>query len=284
MRRTIEPLIESWALSEFERPLLIRGARRVGKTYVVEEVGKRVAGNCFVKLDFQTDLDLIAPLFDGPTNDVDGIMARVAEYKRVPLERNSSFVLFDEVQLCERALNSLRFFSGSGWRVAATGSQLGVATRRRKLPFPSGVRQETMHPMTFEEFLWALGEEQMALAIRRHADSCEPYAAHREALRLYRLYQVVGGLPAAVRAFVETGSIDAARIQQREVDETYTADMTDPENGISGVAARKVWRSIPVQLLRSSTKKFKYSEVERGGRRAKLLEPLDWLAGAGIVS
>lgn len=284
MRRTIEPLIESWALSDFERPLLIRGARRVGKTYVVEEVGKRVAGNCFVKLDFQTDLDLIAPLFDGPTNDVDGIMARVAEYKRVPLERNSSFVLFDEVQLCERALNSLRFFSGSGWRVAATGSQLGVATRRRRLPFPSGVRQETMHPMTFEEFLWALGEEQMALAIRRHADSCEPYAAHREALRLYRLYQVVGGLPAAVRAFVETGSIDAARIQQREVDETYTADMTDPENGISGVAARKVWRSIPVQLLRSSTKKFKYSEVERGGRRAKLLEPLDWLAGAGIVS
>ncbi len=284
MRRSIEPLIESWALSDFERPLLIRGARRVGKTYVVEEVGKRVAGDRFVKLDFQTDLDLIAPLFDGPTNDVDGIMERVAEYKRVPLERGSSFVLFDEVQLCERALNSLRFFSGSGWRVAATGSQLGVATRRRRLPFPSGVRQETMHPMTFEEFLWALGEEQMAVAIRRHADSCEPYAAHREALRLYRLYQVIGGLPAAVRAFVETGSIDAARIQQREVDETYTADMTDPENGISGVAARKVWRSIPVQLLRSSTKKFKYSEVERGGRRAKLLEPLDWLAGAGIVS
>ena len=227
MRRSIEPLIESWALSDFERPLLIRGARRVGKTYVVEEVGKRVAGDRFVKLDFQTDLDLIAPLFDGPTNDVDGIMERVAEYKRVPLERGSSFVLFDEVQLCERALNSLRFFSGSGWRVAATGSQLGVATRRRRLPFPSGVRQETMHPMTFEEFLWALGEEQMAVAIRRHADSCEPYAAHREALRLYRLYQVIGGLPAAVRAFVETGSIDAARIQQREVDETYTADMTD---------------------------------------------------------
>ena len=284
MRRSIEPLIESWALSDFERPLLIRGARRVGKTYVVEEVGKRVAGDRFVKLDFQTDLDLIAPLFDGPTNDVDGIMERVAEYKRVPLERGSAFVLFDEVQLCERALNSLRFFAGSGWRVAATGSQLGVATRRRRLPFPSGVRQETMHPMTFEEFLWALGEEQMALAIRRHADSCESYAAHREALRLYRLYQVIGGLPAAARAFVETGSIDAARIQQREVDETYTADMTDPENGISGVAARKVWRSIPVQLLRSSTKKFKYSEVERGGRRAKLLEPLDWLAGAGIVS
>lgn len=71
---------------------------------------------------------------------------------------------------------------------------------------------------------------------------------------------------------------------QREIDETYTADMTDPENGISGVAARKVWRSIPSQLLRSSTKKFKYSEVERGGRRSKLIEALDWLEGAGIIS
>ena len=79
-------------------------------------------------------------------------------------------------------------------------------------------------------------------------------------------------------------SIDDARIEQREVDQTYTADMTDPDNGISGLAARKAWRSIPLQLLCSSTKKFKYSEVERGGRRAKLIEPLDWLEAAGIIS
>lgn len=262
----------------------MRGARRVGKTFVVEEVGRRLAGDAFVKLDFQTDLDLVAPLFDGPTDDVDAIMARVADYKRVRLDRSSAFVLFDEVRLCERALNSLRFFSGSGWRVAATGSQLGVATRRRRLPFPSGVRQETMHPMTFEEFLWAVGEPQMAEAIRDHARTLEPYAAHERANELFRTYQVVGGLPAAVDAYVQTGDIDAARVQQREVDQIYTADMTDPENGISALAARKLWRSIPAQLLRSSTKKFKYSEVERGGRRTKLLEPLNWLEGAGMVT
>lgn len=262
----------------------MRGARRVGKTFVVEEVGRRLAGDAFVKLDFQTDLDLVAPLFDGPTDDVDAIMARVADYKRVRLDRSSAFVLFDEVQLCERALNSLRFFSGSGWRVAATGSQLGVATRRRRLPFPSGVRQETMHPMTFEEFLWAVGEPQMAEAIRDHARTLEPYAAHERANELFRTYQVVGGLPAAVDAYVQTGDIDVARVQQREVDQIYTADMTDPENGISALAARKLWRSIPAQLLRSSTKKFKYSEVERGGRRTKLLEPLNWLEGAGMVT
>lgn len=284
LRRSIERVIEDWGTRPAGRPLLIRGARRVGKTFTVEEVGRRLAGDQFVKLDFQTDLSLISPLFDGPTDDVDGIMRRVAEYKHVRLDRGASFVMFDEVQLCERALNSLRFFSGSGWRIAATGSQLGVATRRRTLPFPSGVEQLTMHPLSFEEFLWALGEDQIAEAIRYHAKSLEPYAAHNEALRLFRLYQVIGGMPSAVDAFVASGQIDDARVQQREVDEIYTADMTDPENGISGIAARKLWLSIPSQLLRSSTKKFKYSEVERGGRRAKLLEPLDWLAGAGIVT
>ena len=284
MRRKIEALIEAWATAPADRPLLLRGARRVGKTYVVETVGRRIAGDAFVKLDFQTDLDLVAPLFDGPTDDVDAIMRRVAEYKRLRLDRETAFVMFDEVQLCERALNSLRFFSGSGWRVAATGSQLGVATRRRRLPFPSGVRQETLHPLTFEEFLWALGEEEMAQAIREHAQTLESYPAHRHASELFRLYQVVGGMPAATHAYVQTGDVDAARVQQREIDGTYTADMSDPDNGISALAARKVWRSIPAQLLRSSTKKFKYAEVERGGRRAKLMEPLDWLEGAGMIT
>lgn len=284
MRRIIETVIEQWADSHDGRPLLIRGARRVGKTYIAEAVGRRVAGSSFVKLDFQTDLDLIAPLFDGPTDDVDAIMGRVAEYKRVRIEKESSVILFDEVQLCERALNSLRFFSGSGWRILATGSQLGVAAGSRALPFPSGVEQVTMHPLTFEEFLWSLGEDRMADAIRQHAASLEPYAAHREALRLFRLYQVVGGMPAAVCAHVATHSLDEVRIQQREIDETYTADMTNPANGISGVAARKVWSSIPAQLLRSSTRKFKYSEVERGGRRARLLEPLEWLEAAGVIT
>ena len=153
MRRSIESVIESWATEDASRPLLIRGARRVGKTYAAEEIGRRKAGDAFVKLDFQTDLELIAPLFDCPTDDVDTIVARISDYKRTPIRKETAFILFDEVQLCERALNSLRFFSGSGWRICATGSQLGVATRKRKLPFPSGVRQETMHPMSFEEFL-----------------------------------------------------------------------------------------------------------------------------------
>ena len=119
MRRSIESVIESWATKDASRPLLIRGARRVGKTYAAEEIGRRIAGDAFVKLDFQTDLELIAPLFDCPTDDVDTIVARISDYKRTPIRKETAFILFDEVQLCERALNSLRFFSGSGWRICA---------------------------------------------------------------------------------------------------------------------------------------------------------------------
>lgn len=284
MKRIIEEEIKSWAEQEPNHPLLLRGARRTGKTYTIEKIGEEVASGNFVKLDFQTNLPVVSELFNGPTDDVEGIVSRIADYKRQPLNKASSFIMFDEVQLCEKALNSLRFFSGSGWRIAATGSQLGVTTGHRKLPFPSGVRQVSMHPMTFEEFLWALGEDQMATAIRKHTESLEPYAAHEEALNLLRLYQVIGGMPAAVAAYVKTNSIDEARIQLREIDETYTADMTDPDNGISGIAARKLWRSIPSQLLRASTKKFKYAEVERGGRRSKLIEPIEWLDNAGMVT
>jgi len=140
-----------------------------------------------------------------------------------------------------------------------------------------------MHPMTFEEFLWAMGEEAMPDAIREHARTCEPYVLHDRAWGLYERYLVVGGMPKAVRAYRDTRSFEAVREVHEEIDITYTADMTDPDNGISAAAAKRIWESLPKQLLRASTKKFKYSEVVRGGRRAQLLEPLEWLEAAGIV-
>lgn len=114
MRRSIESVIESWATKDASRPLLIRGARRVGKTYAAEEIGRRIAGDAFVKLDFQTDLELIAPLFDCPTDDVDTIVARISDYKRTPIRKETAFILFDEVQLCERGAQLASLFLGFG--------------------------------------------------------------------------------------------------------------------------------------------------------------------------
>lgn len=283
MKRMLEAEFESWAAGDDPRPLLIQGARRVGKTFLVEQCGKRLFGEQFVKLDFQTDLDRIAAIFDGSTDDTERIVSRISEYKRTRLDPAHSLILLDEIQLCEPALNSLRFFAQSPWRVAATGSLLGVTVKQRKLPFPSDVRHARMYPLTFEEFLWALGEEAMASDIRNHASTCEPYLLHDRASEYYERYLVVGGMPKAVRTYRDTGSFEEVREVHEEIDITFTADMTDPDNGISAAAAKRIWESLPKQLLRSSTKKFKYSEVMRGGRRTQLLEPLEWLEAAGIV-
>lgn len=282
--RKIEKDIEAWVRSGSSKPLLVRGARRTGKTFAVDHVGSRLFGDGFVKLDFQTDLARIEAIFDVPTNDTDAIMKRVAEYARVKIAPESSLVFFDEVQLSERALNSLRFFAESKWRVIASGSLLGVTTKRRRLPFPSGVIQIDLHPMDFEEFLWACGQRPMADAIREHILTCENYVLHDRALDYYHRYLMVGGMPKVVRTWLETGSLDDAMEELAEIDDTYTADMTDPDNGISGISARRIWNSLPKQLLRASTKKFKYADVVRGGRRSRLLEPLEWLQAAGIVT
>ena len=284
MTRKLGSTIETWYREDTEHPLLVQGARRTGKTALIEHVGKELVGPYFMKLDFQTDLATIESIFDGPTDDIERIVARIAEYKRVEVDPHRTLLFFDEVQLSEKALNSLRFFAGSRWRVIASGSLLGVTTKRRRLPFPSGVRQINMHPMDFEEYLWAMGEAAMAQAIREHTLSCKPYVLHERALDLYHRYLIVGGMPLPLSKYIQTGLLDTAVTELAEIDATYTADMTDPDNGISGIAAKRIWDSLPKQLLRASTKKFKYADVVRGGRRERLLEPLEWLEAAGIVT
>ena len=284
LQRKLEHTVRRWLDEGAAQPLLIRGARRTGKTTLAEEIGREFCGDDFVKLDFQTDAARTDAIFSGPTDDLGRITSNISEYLRRDLSKERSVILLDEVQLNERALNSLRFFSESGWRVIATGSLLGVTVRKRGLPFPSGVRQVELHPMDFEEWLWATGERHMADAIREHAESLEPYVLHQDALDLWQRYLVVGGMPKAVATWVKTRDYALVRDVLNEVDLTYTADMTDPDNGISGAAAKRVWESLPKQLMRASTKKFKYADVMRGGRRSTLLEPLEWLAAAGIVT
>lgn len=284
MKRKIVACIEDWYVSGDKHPLLVQGARRTGKTYIIDQLGEQLCGENYVKLDFQTDLAGVQRVFSGPTDDVDRIVSNISDYKHVDLRPETALIFLDEVQLDEKALNSLRFFSGSRWRVIASGSLLGITTKKRSLPFPSGVRQLTMHPLDFEEFLWALGQDHMAQAIREHFRCMQPYVLHADALALYRAYLTVGGMPLPVRTWRDTGSYDEVRTELAEIDATYTADMTDPDNGISGISAKRIWESLPKQLLRASTKKFKYADVVRGGRRQRLQEPLEWLASAGIVT
>ena len=122
MRRKMDSAIRAWAKGDDRRPLLIQGARRVGKTFTISHVCSELCPHGFVRLDFQTDLEHLESVFSGPTDDIDGLVRKIAEYKRVPLSPAGTILFFDEVQLCEKALNSLRFFEDSPWRVVASGS------------------------------------------------------------------------------------------------------------------------------------------------------------------
>nr|WP_274608226.1 ATP-binding protein [Bifidobacterium miconisargentati] len=263
----------------------MRGARRVGKTYSIRRLGTEVFGDAdFAYFDFQTDLERLKGIFHN-TADVDGIVADLSAYIGKPIRRGSTLIAFDEIQLCEQALNSLRFFaSAGGYKVIASGSQLGVTLRDRTLPFPSDVRQVTLHPLDFEEWLWAMGDEQLADAIRDHYLSREPFSLHDMAMDKYRRYVVTGGLPAVVNEYAKDADLARAREIQSDIDATYTADIALYAPGETVVATQAVWQSIPKQLARETTRKFKYADVKKGGRERQYRLPLAWLESAGLVT
>ena len=284
MRRKIDEDLESWAKRAGAMPLLVRGARRVGKTYSVKHLGRE--GGFFKSMaycDFQTDPDQLAEVFSGRA-DADRIVRDLSAFLRMDIEKGTTLIVLDEVQLCERALNSLRFFAGSGYRVAATGSQLGLAMKERALPFPNEVETLFLRPLDFEEFCWALGEGQLASAARASFAERTPFALHESALDLYRRYTVIGGMPKVVASYSEEGDFREVRRLQAEIIHTYTADIALYAPPEITERAQKVWRSIPAQLARETTRKFKYSDVEKGGRAKQLEAPIGWLESADLVT
>lgn len=153
----------------------------------------------------------------------------------------------------------MRFFAdaaqeGRDFHILATGSLLGVISKKRNLPFPSGVEQIRLHPMDFEEFLWAQDAHNFAQAIREHVFSGTPYVAHEKMLDLYYRYLIVGGMPRAVFSYSKTGNFNRVAEVQEEINNTYTFDMTDERYNRNALSAKRIWDSIPRQLLRTSTK------------------------------
>lgn len=283
MRRKIDDVLKRWAASDGHRPLLIRGARRVGKTYALKRLGDDAFPGRFAYCDFQTNRESLSAVFDGPI-DVGRIVRELSVLLRTDITEGETLIAFDEIQLCEPALNSLRFFAQTGHRVVATGSQLGIAMRDRSLPFPSDVDQVLLPPLDFEEYLWARGEGRMADAIRDSFADRSRFVLHDQALGLYREYCVTGGMPLVVADYAEHGDFDRVRTLQAEIDQTYTADIALYAPAGMAAHAQAIWSSIPRQLARETTRKFKYSDVSPGARERGWREPLAWLEAASIVA
>lgn len=263
-------------------PLIVNGARQVGKSYILQEFGRREFEN-FIIVNLEVDKALVEKF------EADLSPAAIIQYlESARSERiipGRTLIILDEIQACERALTSLKYFCEQTpeYHIIGAGSLLGVAVNRKKYSFPVGkVDEMTLFPMDFEEFLWAMGRGNFAELIRRHYDSDEALDVHAAAVEFYNHYLIVGGMPAAVREFTETNSFVAvADIQNRILNE-YIADMAKYAEPATSVKIRACFESIPAQLAKEN-RKFQYSVVQRGGSATLFGESIEWLRYAGVV-
>lgn len=275
-----------WREKENSRlPLLLSGARQVGKTYVMRELG----AECFkstVYVNFEADRK-IGSYFetDIHAETIIGILEKYYQTKIIPDE---TLIIFDEIQMCERALTSLKYFAEEApeYPVIAAGSLLGVALKREQFSFPVGkIQMESMYPMDFEEFLWAKGKEILAETIRAHFENNRPVdeMIHKEALFEYNNYCIIGGMPAAVLAEItSSATLSQQEIRQMLLD-SYIADMAKYALPGESVKIFAAYDSLPSQLAKES-KKFQYKLIKSGARASQYGESIDWLIRAGIVN
>ena len=260
------------------------GARQVGKTYLLREFGRTHYDNV-AYVNLETNRSAAAYFADdiSPTKLVQFLETETGQ--RILPER--TLIILDEIQSTPRALTSLKYFAeeAPSFHIAGAGSLLGVALNREEQSYPVGnVTSLTLHPLDFEEFLWAMGEDRLAEAISQaFIDNTPlPAALHQRGLDIYRQYLVVGGMPRAVNEFLTTSSLLTVGDIQRGIVNDYTADMAKYASASEAVKIRAAYSSLPAQLAKDN-RKFQYKVALRGGTASTFGVAIDWLTYAGIA-
>jgi predicted AAA+ superfamily ATPase len=281
-RKRMQSLI-AWKKDPDRKPLLLHGARQVGKTHLVHAF----ADECYQDLalfDFEARPD-IAALFEGDITP-GAVIPELELRLRRKIIPGQTLIFFDEVQRQGRALTALKYFNeqASEHHVIAAGSLLGIAIAREKVMFPVGnVNHCVLNPLDFEEFLWAAKEKMLADAIRQHTYDMEPLSLHAEALRLYRIYLVCGGMPAALLAYFKDNDLHAPRRIHRDIEKDHAFDIVKYADSEESARILDTLRSIPAQLAKENHK-FQYSVISKGARASRFRYPLMWLDAARIIN
>ena len=285
MYRKIKSLLEAWKESPHRKPLILQGARQVGKTYSLLEFGRSCYENV-AYFNFETNPKLNKTFEENISPDyLIPILSHIAGQTIV---KEKTLIVFDEVQLCERALTSLKYFceDAPDYHIVVAGSLLGVAVNRAKFSFPVGkVDIKTLYPMDMEEFMIACGESALAEQIRKCFANNEPLpsALHDAAMQLYRQYLVVGGMPECVMQFVETKDYILVRHTQDTILTSYLNDMSKYNTLNEIKKTRLAYDNITVQLSKKNTR-FQYKLIKKGGRASEFENAIQWLCLSGIVS
>lgn len=285
MYRKIMNYLKEWKKSEHRKPLILQGARQVGKTYTILEFG-RTYYDQVAYFNFETNPKLnetfaeeISPRYLIP------ILSRIAGQTIV---KERTLIVFDEVQLSERALTSLKYFCEEApeYHIIVAGSLLGVAVNRAQFSFPVGkVDIKTLYPMDLEEFMLAVGEQELVERIREcfQSDLPMPVALHDAAMQRYRQYLLVGGMPECVLQFSQTEDYTLVRHTQDTILTSYLNDMSKYNHLNEIKKTRLTYDNITVQLSRKNTR-FQYKLIKKGGRASEFENAIEWLTLSGIVS
>lgn len=285
MDRKIMNYFKNWKDNPHRKPLILQGARQVGKTYSILEFGR----NCYenvVYFNFETNQKLSETFEENIAPDY--LIPILSHISGQTIVKEKTLIVFDEVQLCERALTSLKYFCEDApeYHIIVAGSLLGAAVNREKFSFPVGkVDLKTLYPMDIEEFMLALGEDELVEQIKKcfDEDRAMPSALHDAAMGLYRQYLVVGGMPECVLQYVGTKDYILVRHTQETLLASYLNDMSKYNNLNEIKKTRLTYDNITVQLSKKNTR-FQYKLIKKGGRAAEFENAIEWLCLSGIAS
>lgn len=279
MERSIYSSLKKWKESPTRKPLILQGARQVGKTYILKEFGAREYSEVvYINCDDNNDMQNMFVDYD-----VDRIIRSLSAISGISIKPSTTLLILDEIQEVERGLASLKYFCEKvpEYHVAVAGSLLGI-TLHEGTSFPVGkVDMLYMYPMDFEEFLLAMGKEQLVELLRNN--SWAALTPLRGMLtELLRQYYFVGGMPEAVKAYVERGDIWEVRSIHSKIIDAYRNDMSKhaPKQQVQRI--NMVWNSIPSQLARDN-KKFIYGALRKGARANDFEIAIQWLVDSGLV-
>lgn len=279
-RKGYQQLLQ-WKNDSTRKPLLLQGARQVGKTYLVNEFAKKEY-SYYHYFNFEETPDLI-PLFENSLDPFE-LTAKLSLFKGEKISAENSLIFFDEIQICPRAITSLKYFCESApeYHIIAAGSLLGVSVGKES-SFPVGkVNFMSMYPMSFTEFLTAFNDDMLSELIKTGNYKDIHEVIHNKLSEKLKLFLYLGGMPEILQSYLEKQDIAEIRKIQKEILIAYKNDFSKYADSLQAVKTAEVWDSIPYQLSREN-KKFKYGDASKNARSSSYELTITWLKNAGLV-
>lgn len=281
MKRKIEEILITWKQKANRLPLIVRGARQVGKTYTILNFGKKHYKKVLY-FNFENNNEL-ASIFQRDLN-TKRIINELEIYLGESFDKDC-LIFFDEIQSNDQALNSLKYFAeeNAAYHIIAAGSLLGVAVNRQNYSFPVGkVDFADMYPLDFEEFLWALNKPKVVQLIKENFHANTECNLHDTFLDLFRQYMYLGGMPQVIKEYLELNDYATVQSLQKNIDNSYIADMAKYATKEETVRIYAAYQSMLSQLAKEN-KKFQYKTIKSGSRANVYETAIDWLKSSGIV-